>query len=189
MWQALLFEGWKPPKRDIDEAEYLRLKSKKDANDPLTAYAGYGLSFGASYFNTYARSKTLPVKTYVAKFNGQIRRGVEKKRDALLKIPNLLVECCGYESYEGTKGGVFYLDPPYKERLIPYGDIKSFDHVKFWDFARRLSKDNVVFVTEYLAPEDWVAVHEFGDTVVRHYMGKGKDATNECIWMHPDGKQ
>jgi hypothetical protein len=39
-------------------------------------------------------------------------------------------------------------------------------------------------VTEFIAPEDFIPIWAWGDTTVRHYAGKGKDDTNERIFVH-----
>jgi len=78
---------------------------------------------------------------------------------------------------------VIYLDPPYAGRAKVYG--VDFDHGPFWEYALDLvGLDNTVLVTEFTAPEGWVAIHSFGDTVVRHYNSKGKDGTVESIYVH-----
>ncbi len=51
----------------------------------------------------------------------------------------------------------FYLDPPYKGTKA-YGISKKFDHDAFWNKARELSKNNLVFVSEQSAPDDFISV-------------------------------
>ena len=53
MYKALS-NGWIPPK-ELTENEYNELKRLKDPNNPLTAFAGFGCSFGGVYFCGYAR--------------------------------------------------------------------------------------------------------------------------------------
>ena len=53
---------------------------------------------------------------------------------------------------------LIYNDPPYKG-VKTYNTSKNFDHDKFFDWCREQSKrGNVVFVSEYEAPEDFVCV-------------------------------
>ena len=36
----------------------------------------------------------------------------------------------------------------------------AFDHTKFWDWCRKMSENNSVFVSEYKAPDDFICVWE-----------------------------
>jgi DNA adenine methylase len=47
--------GWRPP--PIDEEGYQWIKAIRDPNDPITAFAGFGLAFGGQYFSGYAKSR------------------------------------------------------------------------------------------------------------------------------------
>jgi DNA adenine methylase len=46
--------GWAPPE-SLAEAEYARLSDTRDPDDPMTAFAGFGCSFGGKWFGGYAR--------------------------------------------------------------------------------------------------------------------------------------
>ena len=54
------------------------------------------------------------------------------------------------------KHKLVYCDPPY-EHTTGYGE-RAFDHDRFWDTMRKWSKDNIVFISEYRAPSDFVCV-------------------------------
>ncbi len=64
-----------------------------------------------------------------------------------------------YEEVEIPENAVVYCDPPYKNTAI-YAEW-GFNHDKFWDYVRKLSKTNKVFVSEYTAPEDFKTIYEF----------------------------
>ena len=67
MWTSLK-KGWIPP-QEISEQLYKEIKNKNDINNPLTAYVGYGLSFGGKYFGGYARPG---IKNYSRKYDIQL---------------------------------------------------------------------------------------------------------------------
>ena len=46
--------GWIPPDKLTNET-YIRLKTEKNEEDPLTAFAGFGCSFAGKWFGGYAR--------------------------------------------------------------------------------------------------------------------------------------
>lgn len=57
------------------------------------------------------------------------------------------------------EGCLIYNDPPYKGTKT-YNTSKNFDHNKFYDWCREQAKHNVVFVSEYNAPDDFECVWE-----------------------------
>ncbi len=180
MWIALL-NGWEPPDT-ISELEYRNLRNKQDSHDPLVAYAGYALSFGGSWFGTYARTQRGK--------KDDPNHGLRAKI-ATLKKAKILRACSpepvfmtrSYLATEGLQGAVIYLDPPYFGRTNPYW-TKPIDHGEFWKFATRLSEHNKVIVTEFVAPSDWITVYNWGDTVIRHTELNESDGTSERIFVH-----
>ena len=168
-WQALL-NGWEPPDV-VTEEMYQHYKNNRDPQDPMTAYCGYGMSFGSKWWGGYARDKKQ--KTDFS---------ANAKRSTLLKT-NFKLVCCDYQDIGPIQNSIVYLDPPYAGWCKAYG--VDFDHDKFWTWTGGLvDSGNMVFVTEFLAPEPWERVFDFGNTVVGHYAGKPKDQTCESIFMH-----
>jgi DNA adenine methylase len=55
-----------------------------------------------------------------------------------------------------------YCDPPFQSNSCYYDDCgvmrPKFNHTKFWDWCRKMSKHNLVFVSEYSAPSDFIKV-------------------------------
>lgn len=167
MWKAL-FAGWEPPDI-ISEETYQHHKKIRDPKDPMTAYCGYGVSFGGKWWGGYARNG---VGTNFA---------LNTKRSTLLKA-DFKILCCDYREIKPTES-VVYLDPPYAGRVKAYG--VNFDNSRFWEYAEELVQfGNQVFVTEFTAPEPWRRMFDFGNTVVGHHGGKSKDDTCESIFIH-----
>ena len=52
---------------------------------------------------------------------------------------------------------LIYCDPPYKGTKT-YNTSKNFDHNSFYDWCRNQAHNNLVFVSEYQAPDDFVEV-------------------------------
>lgn len=65
-----------------------------------------------------------------------------------------------HSSYENIecKDCLIYCDPPY-QGTTSY-KTGTIDHSKFWEWCRMKSKNNLVFVSEYSAPEDFECVWE-----------------------------
>jgi len=167
MWEAVL-NGWIPPDI-VTEETYNTVKSVRDPSDPMTAYCGFGMSFGSKWFGGYAR-------------NGRgTNYALNAQRSTLLKA-KVLLKAVDYAQIS-PQGAVVYLDPPYKGRTKAHG--VAFNSNNFWDYARKLSLTNNVIVTEFIAPSDWVVIHSWGDTVVRHHSGNSQgDGTSESIFIH-----
>jgi len=182
MWTAVL-NGWEPPDQ-VTEEFYDYVKLIQDPDDPITAFVGFGLSFGGKYFGTFARSK--PGKKPHGHDAGCAKRSC-KRRASVLSKHGAKVYCCDYREVIDS-GQIFYLDPPYhpgKGRNKCHDFAGGFDTQEFFEYARMLvALGNRVIVTGFDAPDDWRVIHSWGDTVVRHYAGKGSDGTCESIYAH-----
>ena len=113
----------------------------------ITSILRFGCAFGGVFESTFARDK----KT------GR-NFALETKRNALKqspKIQNVQFIC---ESYENLNfdGYLIYCDPPY-QGTSGY-KTGTFDHEKFFDWGREQAKRNIVFVSEYNAPDDFIEV-------------------------------
>jgi DNA adenine methylase len=86
--------------------------------------------------------------------------------------------CDTYENYSHYTNAIFYLDPPYFSSTGYKGTVK-FDHDKFWDFVRELSKKNEVFISEYIAPDDFECVWQ--GEVKTNFASKRTGATHTAI--------
>lgn len=174
MWQQAILHGWEPPSSMTAE-QYADIKARQDPKDPVTAFCGFGCSFAATYFSSYARTTTRGDHCL------QSRNGVLRKVAALRRrsVDQLFLIHADYQVYANTTNAVFYLDPPYAGRTKQ--SAFAFNHEQFWEFARELSAKNTVFISEFVFPDDFESVHNFGDTVVRHHQGKGSDGTAEHL--------
>ena len=73
-----------------------------------------------------------------------------------------ILEIIKWKSYDEVnipKEAVVYCDPPYKWTAT-YAEW-WFNHDKFWEYIRNLSKTNKIFISEYSAPEDFRVIYEF----------------------------
>lgn len=183
MWIALI-NGWNPP-HAVTYDDYKRLKSIRDPNDPMTAYVGFGMCLGGKWWAGFGRDNQ-GKRNYA----DELRRYTLKKVDVLLRHPVILCSC----DYRGMLDSeqFFYLDPPYYNRSKVHNFDGEFDHATFWDHVRLLvNLNNVVIVTEFTAPEDFVPIYSWGGTIsyanTKHTNGRGKrrtDGTSEYIFIH-----
>lgn len=153
----------------VSEEEY-RLFYGKPA-EHLTSLVRFGASFGGKFENGFARGRSS---------NGEPRNyWAETKRNALKqspKIQNVQFICDSYENLNFTNA-LIYCDPPY-QGTSGY-KTGAFDHDKFFDWCRGQSKKNVVFVSEYKAPEDFECVWQ--GEVKTNFASQRKTATHNAV--------
>lgn len=141
-------KGWEPP-FNVSEEEYKTAKSDRSV-DPLTAFIGFGCSFGTKWFGGYARNKQ---GTNYAKMNAV---NLIKQSGGLKGIE---FRCGSYLDLEIPPNSIIYCDPPY-EGTTKYA-TSGLDYLKFWQWCRDKSDEgHTVYVSEYNAPEDFDCVWE-----------------------------
>ncbi len=140
-------DGWRPG--PIDEDRYAELKERQDPDDPHTAFAGFGLSFGGKWFGGFARNS----RGY--DYAGAASRSIDRK---LKKCSDVKFSTGDFLSVEIFDGDLVYCDPPY-QGTTKYGYFDSFDYEAFKASAERWSELGAdVFVSEYRAPDSWKEV-------------------------------
>lgn len=131
----------------VTEEEYKSLKGTPPS--PITSWIRFVCSVGGKFENGYARDKT------------ERNYSREGKSNALKQSPKIqTVEffCCSYlDLTEHITNSIIYCDPPY-QNTTGY-KTGQFNHEEFFNWCRLMkSKGNIVFVSEYNAPEDFEAV-------------------------------
>ena len=94
---------------------------------------------------------------------------------------NITLKCNEYKEYapQHYKGCVFYLDPPYLNTK-PYSINPTFDHEFFWSWARELSKNNYVYISELVAPKDFEIV--WNRSTLVSIDAHNTKTRNECLF-------
>ena len=138
------------PKDYYTKDEYVFVKNNKDLDKGLTGYIGFNCSYSGKWFGGYAG---------IVNTKGGVRNyQAEAKKNVLNQAKNLndvKFVCDSYENLD-FENSLIYCDPPYKS-TTSYG-VGSFDHDKFFDWCREQAKKNIVFVSEYNAPDDFECV-------------------------------
>lgn len=141
----------------ISEEEYIKVKNnKKDYPKWYVGLVGFCCSFGARYFEGFARSFKKDKITPRDMPNEGIRN--IKKQAPNLKDINF-INCSFLDlPKEKIKGYVIYCDPPYRNTTkYSTGD---FPYEVFYDWCRELSKNNTVIISEYNMPKDFKLIWE-----------------------------
>jgi DNA adenine methylase len=139
----------------ISRDEYYSLK-ENPRKDPLrAAYAAFCYSYNGKFFGGYVNK--IHGRDYPAerkRYYDRLAKNATFQQTRLLHV--------SYTHFSHVKGAVIYCDPPYANttqyRLVQGKGIETFDSKAFWEWARRMSLHNDVFVSEYTAPKDFVCV-------------------------------
>jgi site-specific DNA-adenine methylase len=135
MWRRAQ-KGWKPP-TSTTEAQYdtLRAQARSSA---LKGFIGHACSWRGIYFSPF-RSRT------------DLRHSSERVQDIVKKVEKVFFVHSEYNKFAGLKGYVIYCDPPYFKSSRYYdekGRALKFNHEKFYKWAERMAKNNLVFISE-----------------------------------------
>jgi len=146
MWQSLQ-NGWTPPTKCTKE--YYHILKNANEHSAERGFIGTVCAWGGVFFSTYRID-------YV---NRDI---MTEGCNSLMKMKNdmdnvLFLDASSYEKFEPTDFTI-YADPPYKNNALANPLFKKFDHERFWDKMREWSKNNLVIISERVAPEDFVKI-------------------------------
>lgn len=147
MFKALQ-NGYELPEY-ISEEQYKYIREHKDEDMALTGFVGFGCSFGGRFFEGYARNKEN------TNYALQSKKSVLKDMQTLW---NAEFTCLDYRDVIIPKDSVVYTDPPYNNTK-PI-NRESFNTQEFWEYMRKISKDNMVFISELNAPDDFKCIWE-----------------------------
>ena len=134
----------------------------------ITSWVRIACAYGGIFESKLAADKT-----------GLRNYAQEAKRNALKqspKIQSVQFICDSYENllFENT---LIYCDPPY-QGTSGY-KTGAFDHDKFFNWCREQSKNNVVFVSEYNAPDDFECVWQ--GEIKTNFASSRKAATHNAV--------
>lgn len=82
-------------------------------------------------------------------------------------IKNIEFYSCSYDKLEIPIGSIIYCDIPY-QGTKQYSGKDTFDYIKFWNWCREKSKNNIVYISEYNEPQDFECVWEKDVNVALH---------------------
>jgi DNA adenine methylase len=140
MWKAVQ-QGWIPPSK-VSEKEYNILKNAPDS--AKKGYVAHQYSFWGQYFKGYAPKYGHPSDSSPA---------VKRVTNIAKKVSNVSFSAKPYTEYSKLKNYVIYCDPPYNNREQWYKGC--FDSEKFYEWCREMSENNIVFASDYNAPDDF----------------------------------
>jgi len=176
--EALILIRDSPEKKPdlITEDDYQKLKQEMKV-DGLTGFTGFAMSFGGKFFGGYRRD-VAGTKGCVENMRTQTRRSKQNAIKQSKKLKGVKLVNCSYDELPlNSDNCLIYCDPPY-EGTTSY-KTGSFDHPKFWDWCRKMSEKNLVFVSEYKAPDDFHCVWE--GEIKTNFASQRDEATHKAV--------
>ena len=155
---------------EVSEDYYKSLKGTEPT--PVTSLIRFGASFGGKFEGGFARGKTN--KGESRNYCEETVRNAKKQSQNLQGVKFINGS---YDEYLEFENCLIYCDPPY-EGTTSY-KTGVFNHPKFWDWCRKMSKKNLVFICEYKAPDDFICVWE--GEVKTNFASQRNKATHKAV--------
>lgn len=157
LWSDVQSDTFVVP-HEVTEDDYNTIKYY-DSPNSIKAFVGFGLSFGGRFFGAYAPKYT----------NGKNENYLQAAINSVNKLRPLIqgvkFSSKSYKSHN-HKNKLIYCDPPYQKTKFPIKyrtGVKNydvFDNIEFWEIMRKWSANNIVFISETTAPDDFVCIWE-----------------------------
>lgn len=176
MWKALQ-NGWIPPK-DCSIKRYNELKQICEPS-PERGYIGFTFGYGGQFFCGPHR------RVYGIKHCDN-SNNIHNIAQTMNHVKFINKDYSYYTLSGGVKNNIIYCDPPYSDKKISkyYNDnltLQSFDSDKFWEWCRQMSKYNLVLITEYSAPTDFISIYKFNS---ERFRNKNPNTKIESIYIY-----
>jgi DNA adenine methylase len=153
LWNAIK-TGWKPPSK-CTRTLYDNLKNS-NKHSALRGFIGIVCSYSAAFFHSF-RDNYIPGSANIS-----CRRGSKQLINCTKHLSNAKFKCQNYNNIN-PKNMLIYCDPPYRNNKITNPYFKHFDSDAFWELMRIWSRRNIVVVSEYTAPNDFICIWSKSD--------------------------
>ena len=168
----------------VSKEHYTDVKDNQFTNKYPKWYIGaigYLASYNGKYFDG-GYAKTIISKT------GAYRNYYDESRRNIMKQINNLQDVIftnkPYIEMKNVKNTLIYCDPPYKN-TTSYQSCRGFDHDEFWDWCRKISKNNIVLISELEAPDDFKCIWE--QDVLRTQNANSRFVSKEKLFIYKEG--
>ena len=147
MWYEMIYNNWLPP-NNVTETEYIHIKDNKHLYPKyLVGFVGVSLTFGSTWFGTYARNKR--GTNYAISGRDNLIKQIEK-------LKGIKIYSCDYKDIDIPKNSIIYCDPPYKNTT---GYKDKFNHYEFYKWCFKMKElGHVIFISEYDMPSEFKEV-------------------------------
>jgi len=178
MWKESQ-KGWIAPVSCTEE-HFEELRWQKDLFSAEKGFIGHQYSFGGQYF-----------LGFVGKYghNTEQPRASRIVKEFAEKVTDVKFKHCDYKQFSNLTNCIIYCDPPYTKSTQKFqnftqrkGDVFNSD--EFWKWCVNMSKNNLVFVSEYSIPDNIEAQVVYEKKVaISGQLGVGKKKVNEKLFL------
>ena len=149
MWKKAQ-KGWSPSTKITTETQFMKMRGvgKPSARK---GFVGHFYGYSGQYFQPFKNRSVSTLKNTITKIDTIAK-----------KLKKVLFSSGSYTLYSNLSDYVIYCDPPYQVQSHYYDENRkmlSFDNDEFWEWCRVMSKKNIVFVSEYKAPQDFEKIY------------------------------
>lgn len=143
----------------ITREEYEAVRDNK-GNYPkwYVGLVGFCASYNAKFFGGYANG----VRTKIGTVRNYTDEAIKNLKAQAPSLANTVILRDDFKAWTGIAGATIYCDPPYAG-VTGYSGRK-FDTDQFFDWCRQMGKHNVIIVSEYEAPDDFIEIDDFSLT-------------------------
>lgn len=152
----------------VSEEEYKSYKGLPPQS--ITSWVRFECSFGARFEEGYARN---------SQGTNYAKTGKNLAIKQSPKIQNVQFICDSYKNLD-FENCLIYCDPPYQgAKWYSKNNVPKMDYSKFFDWCREQAKNNIVFVSEYNAPDDFECVWQ--GEIKTNFASQRKSATHNAV--------
>lgn len=168
-----LKEGWEPPEQPLSKQEYTALKKGNLQLSPEdTAFYSIACAYSGIPFAGYR------IVSATQDYFNNCRSGLLRMAAT---FDRFTFKCISYTDIVLKPDQVVYCDPPYVNNNFKCKHFDDFDHTLFWNTMREWSKTNLIFISEYTAPDDFIVIWE--KPVSSRFSGINRQKT-EKLFIH-----
>ena len=150
---------------EVSVEYYNSLKGTKP--EPITSLIRFGASFGGKFENGYAR------RNGKSMWSECVRNAQKQSK----KLEGIELIYDSYKAFTDFENCLIYCDPPY-EGTTSY-KTSDFNSEEFWGYVRFMSERNLIFVSEYKAPDDFICV--WNGEVKTNFASQRDKATHKAV--------
>ena len=143
----------------IDKELYSLARTAYNNNDNTTltdfliGWIGWMGSYNGRFFDGGYSGHLVGKRDYITE-------QIKNTEAQISKIKDVLFVHSSYDKLEIPNNSIIYCDIPYRDTK-QYASSKNFNYDNFWNWCRGMSKKgHQVFVSEYIAPEDFECIWE-----------------------------
>lgn len=142
--------------KTINKSTYQDVKENmlNKYEDWFVGLVGFCASYNGKWFGGYANG----VKTKINTIRNYTDEAIANLVKQAPNLKNISFKCRDFLSIkiEKLNGYVIYCDPPY--RSTTKYSTSDFPYEEFYDWCRKVSKNNIVLISEYSMPDDFECI-------------------------------